>query len=95
MKETHIRITDAKNGFRAAIIAKNGEMLMQSEVLESVLAVCKNVTASLVVNKAKRPMIDSMREAYYFRMPMVYVGKNDKMKKFIDKVAMVKAHGAA
>jgi hypothetical protein len=95
MKQTHIRISDARGGFRVAIIAKNGEMLMQSEILESILAVCKNVTAALVVNKAKRPMLDSMREAYYFRMTMVYEGKNEKMQKFMKKVEMVQAHSAA
>jgi len=89
MKQTHIRISDARGGFRVAIIAKNGEMLMQSEILESILAVCKNVTAALVVNKAKRPMLDSMREAYHFRMPMVYTGKDAKLIKFMKKVSLI------
>jgi uncharacterized protein YegP (UPF0339 family) len=89
MKQTHIRISDARGGFRVAIIAKNGEMLMQSEILESILSVCKNLTASLVVNKAKRPMLDSMREAYHFRMPMVYTGKDAKLIKFMKRVSLI------
>jgi len=84
MKQTHVRIKDAKNGFRVSVIAKNGEMLMQSEVLETISAVVKNMNA--VFNSKVTVKNSTKRLAYVmFDFPIVYKGKNESMHKLISK----------
>ena len=50
-KQSTIQIHDAKNkgamGYRVKFVGKNSEILMTSEVLESVAAVNKNIAASV------------------------------------------------
>lgn len=84
MKQTHVKIKDAKNGFRVSVIAKNGEMLMQSEVLETVSAVVKNMNA--VFNSKLVTKNSTQKLAYVmFDFPIVYKGKNESIHKLISK----------
>jgi uncharacterized protein YegP (UPF0339 family) len=84
MKQTHVKIKDAKNGFRVSVIAKNGEMLMQSEVLETVSAVVKNMNA--VFNSKLTTKNSTQKLAYVmFDFPIVYKGKNESIHKLISK----------
>lgn len=84
MKQTHVKIKDAKNGFRVSVIAKNGEMLMQSEVLETVSAVVKNINA---VFNSKSPSKNNTQKLAYVMLdfPIVYKGKDESIHKLINK----------
>ncbi len=92
MKQIHIRINDAKNGFRVSVIAKNGEMLMQSEVLETVNAVVKNMSA--LVKWKTTAKSNTQKLAYVmFDFPVVYKGKNESIHKLVSKAtALNKSH---
>ena len=84
MKQAHVRINDAKNGYRVSVIAKNGEMLMQSEVLETVSAVVKNINA---VFNSKMKITGNARKISWvmYDFPVLYKGKNESIHKLISK----------
>ena len=55
-KQSEIRIVDAKGGYRVKFVGANGEPLMNSEVLESVAAVHKNIAASISCGDKTAPI---------------------------------------
>jgi len=79
-KTSQIEVHDAKNkgamGYRVKFVGKNSEILMTSEVLESVAAVNKNLVASIWCGS---PTTYSLTSAYGF----YYIEDCTKGQKFI------------
>ena len=85
-KRPYILISDAKGGFRVSMVASNGQMLSQSEVLTTPLNVLRNMAASARVfqssdNKAPKT-VDEMWNAIAF-CKIRYSGKNKGMALFV------------
>jgi uncharacterized protein YegP (UPF0339 family) len=90
MKTAHVLIKDATyhkivddvkekhSGFRVQLMAKNGEPLMTSEVLESVKAVAKHIKA-----------VANIFNLFALVVP-VYQGDDEKMKKHVAKYPIMK-----
>ena len=64
-KQSEIRIVDAKGGYRVKFVGANGEPLMNSEVLESVSAVHKNISASIRCGDKTLPNIQTGTKFIY------------------------------
>ena len=83
-KFPYVLIKDAKNGFRVHLVGGNGEKLMNSEVLESVQAVRKNLTACRIATVAKETQhCFSMKEVLTWikDYDIRYEGKSDAIYK--------------
>lgn len=84
-KFPYVLIKDAKNGFRVHLVGGNGEKLMNSEVLESVLAIRKNLAAVWVamLHKDSQSYVDKqMLKGKWLRaLNIRYEGKSEAIYK--------------
>lgn len=81
----YVLIKDAKNGFRVHLVGGNGEKLMTSEVLESVLAVRKNIVGVwyATINKFAQDAYDKsvLNGKWVKHLNLKYEGKSDAIYK--------------
>ena len=70
-KQSTIQIHDAKNkgamGYRVKFVGKNGEPLMNSEVLESVAAVNENMMAARFCGAGKYGIPEGWAVKYFYK----------------------------
>lgn len=84
-KFPYVLIKDAKNGFRVHLVGGNGEKLMTSEVLESVLAIRKNLAAVwyATINRFSQESFDRsvLNGKWVKNLNLRYEGKSDAIYK--------------